>query len=83
MSFATCSISSINELSDECEGRRSNEKVEGGDEYESKPMVSLPETSTAYKTDQWLFYVHSTAKQDEQNILTLKLVLVFEMQGFI
>jgi hypothetical protein len=52
MSFATCSISSINELSDECEGRRSNEKVEGGDEYESKPMVSLPETSTAYKTDQ-------------------------------
>jgi hypothetical protein len=37
-------------------------------------MVSLPEASTAYKTVQWLFYMHSAAKHEEQNILILKLV---------
>lgn len=50
--LATFSISSINESSDDCEGRRSNEKVEEGDEHESEPMVSLPEATTAYKTVQ-------------------------------
>jgi len=50
--------------------------MEEGDEHESGPMVSLPEASDAYKTAQGLFYAHSAAKHEEQNILTLKLVLL-------
>jgi hypothetical protein len=50
--LVTCRISFISELSDDCDGCRSNEKVEQGDEHESEPMVSLPEANTAYKTVQ-------------------------------
>ena len=50
--LGTCSISSTNELSEDCEGCRSNAIVEEGDEHESEPMVSLPEASTAYKNVQ-------------------------------
>ena len=50
--LATCSISSIKDFSEDCEGHRKNGKVEEGDEHESEPMVSLPEASTAYKAAQ-------------------------------
>jgi hypothetical protein len=69
-----CSVSSIDELCDDCEGGGSGEEEEG-DECEPEPVPSFTEAHAAFETVKSFFYAHSIGKHDEQVILNMELVL--------
>jgi hypothetical protein len=73
--LATCGISSIDELCDDCEGGGSGEEDEEGDEHEPEPVPSFTEAHAAFETVKSFFYAHGIGER-EQVILNLELVLI-------
>jgi hypothetical protein len=71
--LATCSISSIDDMCDDCDG---GEDEEAGDECRKpEPVPSFTEAHTTFETVKSFFYKHSISEHDEQVILNLELAL--------
>jgi hypothetical protein len=63
-------ISCINQLQEDHEGGKCSGKEEG-DKRDSEPILNCTNAHADYTTPTSYFYMHSTGKHDEQNILTL------------
>jgi hypothetical protein len=73
--FATCGVSSMDELCIDGKGGRSSKEEVGG-KCEPEPVPSLNKVHAAFKTSVLFFSENDTDKHDEENILNIELALL-------
>jgi hypothetical protein len=70
--IATHGVSSIDQMQEDHEGGRSSGEEGRETKCDSEPILNCTNAHADYTTLTSYFYMHSTGKHDEQNILNLE-----------